>query len=74
MTKTERTTNAEFITLPVGIPGVGRAGDRVVSDPDAPNGRTLVAVRYLDPGLLSAIRERVAGHSENAAQEKGVTK
>ena len=60
MTKLKRTKNAEWFKLPVCIPGVGRAGDRVISDPDSLNGHRLVVVRYLDEDLLPAIRERVA--------------
>lgn len=69
MTKAKRTKKAEWLTLPVGIPGVGRAGDRIISDPDSPNGRRLIAVRYLDEDLLPAIKERVA-ESEDAAKKK----
>ena len=69
--KTERTKNAEIIKLPVGIPGVGRAGDSVVSDPDHPNPRyRLTAVRPLEAALLPAIKERVETLKEESGGKK----
>ena len=54
---------AEIIRLPFGIPGVGREGDRIVSDPDHPNPkRRLVRFGYLDPSLLPFILERLDRH------------
>ena len=49
---------AEIIRLPVGIPGVGRKGDRIVHDPTNPNPKhQLVRFGYLDPDLLPTIKE-----------------
>ena len=64
------TKNVEIIILPVGIPGVGRAGDRVVSTPDddRPEYR-LLRMGFLDPEFLPLIRERVLEHT---APKKGV--
>ena len=68
------TYNAEIIRIPVGIPGVGRAGDCVVSDPDHPDPRyRLTTVRSLDTGLLPAIKEKVRQSAE-AALQKGVAR
>ena len=54
---------AEIIHLPFGIPGVGRKGDRIVSNPDddRPEYR-LLRLGSLNPSLLPMIKERVAGH------------
>lgn len=50
---------AEVIVLPVGIPGVGRKGDYVVSDPDHPNPKCRLArFGVLDPALLLRIKKR----------------
>ena len=50
----------EIIRLPFGIPGVGREGDRIVSNPDHPNPEyRLLRFGSLDPGLLPAIKDRV---------------
>ena len=57
---TEKYPNTEMIFLPVSIPGVGRAGDCIVSDPDHPDERyRLTAVRSLDASTLPAIKETV---------------
>ncbi len=55
---------AEIIRLPFGIPGVGRKGDRIVSNPDdeRPEYR-LLRLGSLNPSLLPMIKESVAaGH------------
>ena len=58
---------AEIIRLPVGIPGVGRKGDRIVHDPGHPNPHfRLSRVGPLDPDLLPAIKE-VIRQAENVA-------
>ena len=50
---------AEVIVLPVGIPGVGRKGDYIVSDPDHPNPKCRLArFGVLEPGLLRVIKQR----------------
>ena len=68
MTAAAKETKAEIIRLPFGIPGVGRKGDCVMSDPDNPDpGCRLVRVGTLDVALLPAIKERVAEHSAPAA-------
>ena len=51
---------AEVIVLPVGIPGIGRKGDYIVSDPDHPNPRyRLARFGVLEPELLSSIKSRL---------------
>ena len=51
---------AEVIVLPVGIPGIGRKGDYVVSDPDHPNPNyRLARFAVLEPELLESLKERV---------------
>ena len=51
---------AEVIILPVSIPGVGRKGDYIVSDPDHPNPRCRLArFAVLEPDLLPTIKERI---------------
>ena len=63
---------AERIRLPIGIPGVGRAGDQVVHDPGHPDPRfRLSSVHPLDLDRLEEIRETVREWGE-AAKEKGV--
>ncbi len=48
---------AEVIVLPVGIPGIGRKGDYIVSDPDHPNPKfRLARFGVLEPALLPAIK------------------
>ena len=48
---------AEVIVLPVGIPGIGRNGDYIVSDPDHPNPKCRLArFGVLEPALLPAIK------------------
>ena len=66
-------TAPEIIRLPIGIPGVGRAGDRIVSTPDdeRPEYR-LLRMGFLDPELLVEIKEKVR-EWENAAKRKEVT-
>ena len=50
---------AEVIVLPVGIPGVGRKGDYIVSDPDHPNPKCRLArFGVLEPELLRTIKRR----------------
>ena len=50
---------AEVIVLPVGIPGVGRKGDYIVSDPDHPNPKCRLArFGVLEPELLRIIKQR----------------
>ena len=51
---------AEVIVLPVGIPGVGRKGDYIVSDPDHPNPKyRLARFGVLEPELLLFIKRRI---------------
>ena len=51
---------AEVFVLPVGIPGVGRKGDYIVSDPKHPNPKCRLArFGVLEPRLLSKIKARV---------------
>jgi len=53
---------AEVIVLPVGIPGVGRKGDYIVSDPDHPNPKCRLArIGVLDPARLQSIKDRLSG-------------
>ena len=61
---------AEIIRLPFGIPGVGRKGDRIVSNPDdeRPEYR-LLRLGSLDPNLLPMIKERVAGRHPPSSPE-----
>ena len=72
---TKKNPRAEIIRLPFGIPGVGRAGDRIISNPDEdrPEYR-LLRLGFLDPDLLPAIRERVAAQSEDAEPGKEVSR
>jgi len=47
----------EVFVLPVGIPGVGRKGDYIVSEPDHPNPNCRLArFGVLEPTLLSSIK------------------
>ena len=56
---------AEVIVLPVGIPGVGRKGDYIVSDPDHPNPKyRLARFGVLEPALLLAIKKRTIHPSQ----------
>ena len=56
---------AEIIVLPVGIPGVGRKGDYIISDPDHPNPKCQLArIEVLEPSLLATIKERVGRSSQ----------
>ena len=65
-------TAAEIIRLPVGIPGIGRAGDQIVHDPDHPDPRfRLSNVHPLDLDRLGEIKDKVREWGE-AAKEKGV--
>jgi hypothetical protein len=51
---------AEVFVLPVGIPGVGRKGDYIVSDPDHPNPKCRLArFGVLEPRLISKIKARI---------------
>ena len=51
---------AEVIILPVSVPGVGRKGDYIVSDPDHPNPRCRLArFAVLEPDLLSSIKASI---------------
>ncbi len=60
---------AEIIRLPVGIPGVGRAGDRIASNPEHQNPkRRLVRFGYLDPSLLPFILDRLDRHRPDPDQ------
>lgn len=62
---------AEIIILPVGIPGIGRKGDYIISDPDHPNPKCrLASICVLEPSLLASIKERVARPS---VKEKSAT-
>ena len=56
---------AEVIVLPVGIPGVGRKGDYIVSEPDHPNPKCrLSRFGVLEPGLLRTIKQRTTHPSQ----------
>ncbi len=62
---------AEVIVLPVGIPGIGRKGDYVVSDPDHPNPKyRLARFAVLKPELLASLKERVV---RSSPKEKSAT-
>ena len=51
---------AEVIILPVSVPGVGRKGDYIVSEPDHPNPKCRLArFGILEPTLLSSIKEHI---------------
>ena len=64
---------AESIRLPVGIPGVGRAGDIIVHDPDHTDPRfRLSNVHPLDLDRLEEIRGKVREWAD-AAKQKEVT-
>ena len=64
---------AEIIRLPVGIPGIGRAGDHVVHRPDHPNPQfRLTNVHPLNLDRLEEIRGKVR-EWEEAAKRKEVT-
>ncbi len=55
---------AEIILLPVGIPGIGRQGDYIVSDPDHPNPKCRLArIGVLEPELLEPM-ERIIDASQ----------
>ncbi len=57
---------AEVFVLPVGIPGVGRKGDYIVSDPDHPNPKCRLArFGVLEPTLLPKIKARIVRPSQN---------
>ena len=61
---------AEVFVLPVGIPGVGRKGDYIVSEPDHPNPKCRLArFGVLEPALLPAIKARILhpSHKERSA-------
>ena len=61
---------AERIRLPIGIPGIGRAGDCVVHDPDHPDPRfRLSNVHPLDLDRLEEIKDKVRAW-EDAAKRK----
>ena len=61
---------AEIIRLPFGIPGVGRKGDRIISDPEHPDPDFRLAIfSTLDPSLLLAIKERITSHPPEAYGE-----
>ena len=62
---------AEIIRLPVGIPGIGRAGDQIVHDPDHPDPRfRLSNVHPLDLDRLEEIRETVREWADAAKQKE----
>ena len=62
---------AEVIILPVSVPGVGRKGDYIVSDPDHPNPRCRLArFAVLEPDLLSSIKASITRPSQ---KEKSAT-
>ena len=55
---------AEVIILPVSIPGIGRKGDYIVSDPDHPNPKyRLARFAVLEPTLLPSIKAHIARSS-----------
>ena len=59
---------AEVFVLPVGIPGIARKGDYIVSDPDHPNPNCRLArFAVLEPTLLASIKARM---HQPAQQEK----
>ena len=59
---------AEVFVLPIGIPGIARKGDYIVSDPDHPNPNCRLArFAVLEPTLLSSIKARM---DQPAQQEK----
>ncbi len=61
----------EVIVLPVGIPGIGRKGDYIVSDPDHPNPKCRLArIGVLDSELLPSIQARIVAPSQ---KEKSAT-
>ena len=63
---------AERIRLPIGIPGIGRAGDIIVHDPNHRDPRLrLSSVHPLDLDRLGEIKDKVREWGE-AAKEKGV--
>ena len=52
---------AEVFVLRVGIPGIGRKGDYIVSEPDHPNPKyRLARFGVLAPELLSRIKTGAA--------------
>ncbi len=56
---------AEVFVLRVGIPGIGRKGDYIVSDPDHPNPKfRLARFGVLEPALLPAIKARILRPSQ----------
>ena len=64
---------AEIIVLPVSIPGVGRRGDHIVSDPDHANPKyRLARFAVLDPRPLPSIREQVARATAKQKSASGV--
>ena len=65
--------NAEIIRLPIGLPGIGRAGDIIVHDPNHRDPRLrLSSVHPLDLDRLVEIRETVREWAD-AAKQKEVT-
>ncbi len=63
---------AEVIVLPVSIPGVGRKGDYIVSDPDHPDPRCRLArFAVLEPALLASIKAHVAYSSSKEKSAVG---
>ena len=65
---------AEIIRLPVGIPGIGRAGDCVVHDPDHTDPRfRLSNVHPLDLDHLAEIKEKVREWEEAAKRKEVVS-
>ena len=55
---------SEVIVLPVGIPGIGRKGDYIVSDPNHPNPKCRLArFAVLKPELLAPLKASVVSSS-----------
>ncbi len=70
---TWRSDMAEVIVLPVGIPGIGRKGDYVVSDPDHPNPNyRLARFGVLEPELLPSIKARISRPSQKEKSAVGM--
>ncbi len=64
---------AEVFVLPVGIPGVGRKGDYIVSEPDHPNPNCRLArFGVLEPELLLSIKARISRPSQKEKSAVGM--
>ena len=64
---------AEVFVLRVGIPGVGRKGDYIISEPDHPNPKCRLArFGVLEPELLSSIKTGVIHRSQKEKSAAGV--